>query len=1457
MKPYLDLGRRFALLTDYTTQSLFESGFDSARQSWAQLLEGRFSVVVGRANFGKTTELKAKSQALRCQGRAALYVALHKVLGDDTLEYALDSEDCEAFTAWKSEGGQLFAFVDSLDEASLGTEDGIRRALRRLRNALDRPNADVKWVLSSRPAVLTEDVLELLQAELRTTVYLGSSTKRLDEDESNTALVSEDENDGGTAVPAASSGDITSAAAVTRTKKVASHDQLKLFALLPLDSAGAALYLQSRGDIVNVKATLSSARQYGLASLTESPGGLDILAHIDPAGHPPDCLSHAFEKVVEAVQRQQRADPRELRSGSPPPESLDDAIGRLACASVLCRLPNIEISPHALQHRDGVLSARPIIASILSQRSLEYLLGSCLFIDSGKYQVKFYPEELLPFLAAKHLASLVKSPEHARRLLANFIWRATTGECGVHRVLLPLAGWLSVFSSHCRKEILAVEPQAVAFFGDLRNPEVQLHEATEALESAFERLVLKGDSLGRMHYRLTAENFWQVGKPGLEPTLLRLFETYSADWHAREALLDIAGHARMPIFRDVVLDAHGRDYSKLLDESLDLAYILVLGYDVDLQALGDALKAKPILPESGAANLLVELAWKALDATSMADIAVFQLRSGKSFFSLDWVLTRDVGPTASDIDLYRLVRSLLLRLVANYAGTTKHQAAYREEAQFVELVMKLLALLLQRPSVAPMRAAKLCLVLHRFCREHHDGGADVVQLHDALRANEAVRMALLVGLISPTLGTADSIAKALFGYPPIYPYVEGDELKLGEPGFNDLVHRWSSHLAISAPQPSKRGNRSRIVSKEAKTTLLSMVEGLRDATAENAMCWVAGWLRRTSSSSRCGECNFELFETAAGTEIAQAVRQGLSALWRNQPPTWLEDEPQSTRVLIIAGLQGLHLDLADGSRLPALRESEVRQAIRYAQFEINGYPKWFWKLVEAHEQVAAQELSEILARASHGSVSAEKAEALIRGLTEAPATVQRILAPAVWCSAVENHKWDCHNTEAALTVTVSRFEVVDQSTFETEAWRRMECAFDEEVSGFREPASPPTSEQREDGLRGWNLASERQARNSDAVAWGSFWLLTYPGSFADRWEAWYAWSPAQAARFMFALAAHLGEDRGGRLRNVSDKGSVGLRALQKLYGWIPLVVKEEDDIKREEGRVYSLGVRDHAQSLRDAIVPAIAHAKSEEAYQVLSELLTGASGPKAKYLRYEQFMMREQQHATKPIAQKNYLEFERTFAPPVSSYIEFAMAIESDLLSVKSQIEIGEFSLRRFFNSLNYDRIKTDNHGLALEEDFQALLGSELNHAAAGRYAVTLEPILPEQTRRDVLCQKGSLRATVELKMSKRWTMSDYLTALEHQLKGQYMMSPNSKIGYFVVVLQEDRQWRGTDGEPVEFQKLLAILSEKARQLEIADSSVYLRVIGIDATPRTDFRAARRLNAGDAAAKYSNGSGKV
>ncbi|HVW51597.1 MAG TPA: hypothetical protein VHC91_14565 [Trinickia sp.] len=1430
MRNYLDLDRGFGLLTDYSAEELFSANSLGKRLGWEQVLKGSFSVIVGRANFGKTTELNARAQALRDQGQHAVFVALNQVLGQNDFSEVLSSEDEQAYNAWKEAStDELTLFADSLDEASLGRENGLHLALRRVAKAVKWPNSNICWVLSSRPAVLTPEVLAILQEVFRVSLYPGEKPA----DESPEVASNEPG-----AAKIGALGDIGAVGADSTTERKESKQQhLKIYSLLPLDDYAAARYLSERLGVSDPKATLEAAHQYGLGALREGPGGLDILAYINPAIKPPSSLTEVFERMVEAMQQQQRADPREQRIEGLSPRSLDDAIQRLASASAVCQLPNIELSTDVLRIRDGVLSARAIVASLLAETSLNYLLGSRLFIDSGHHQVKFYPEELLPFLAAKRLTELVKSPEHATRLLANFTWSASTGECGVYGAYLPLAGWLATLNMHCRHELMKIDPQAVAFFGDLRNPSIPLNEAITVVVAAIERLVDGEDSLGRRFFNLTAENYWQAGKEGIESTLLALFEKHRADSHARDALLDIASQAKLDMLRDIVLATHGGDYSKLVHNAKDLLYIVSLGRDDDALELAHALLTTPQLPDSTVSRLLSGLGWRFLNARNIADVVARQFSTGRGGFYISWVLTRDLVETGESNELYALTRGLVLRLIETGKRKAPGGHSYGRDQNFVELLIEFLAVVIKRGELPAYRAAKLCLVLNRFIDKLHYGATDSRELRSALRQSADVRQQLLRGLIHPTDKTPEAIYQAVFVHSSLYETVEGDDKALGEPGFTSLLEQMRTWKAPSSRKSPTHRVRESELDRESKKRLQAIAAGIRDGSEEGALAWIGAWLSRTTRLGRYGECDFSVFEREAGVELSAAVRSGLSILWRRKDPTWDEAQPNTTRYITVAGLQGLYLDLGDGSNLPALSEEEARRAIRYAQFEINGFPRWFWPVVREHEGIALKEFDTILNSARVGPASAYKAETLIRQLDDAPDGIQKGLARTTWDFILKNSQVLEYTSESALKVATSGAGVFDKATFEAEAQKRMLAAYDDALPVLEE--APAAVDELAAKARQELEAkiNEMRRQRANAVVWGVFWLSHYPTAFGQTWESWRARNRRAAEEFMFDLAANLGEDRYGRLNQLAASGSGGLEALMMLYDWVRSVVHEDADPPHDDGQVYSVTARDRAQGLRDALIPAIARARSEKAYSILESLRLRAAPLRAKYFRHLQFTMREEQAARIPVQQADYAKFEADFAPPVTEHQSFAMAVHNDILAIKSQIENGEFSLRRFFSGVAFKHIKTDSEGLALEEDFQMLFGSELNHASANRYTVSLEPILPNSTRRDVLCQVMSYRATVELKMSERWTLRDYVQSLQEQLKGQYMQAPNSKIGFFVVVLQRaNRRWVGPDGKRIKFQDLLLILENKARDLSIGEPALYLRVVGIDATAKENFR---------------------
>lgn len=1092
MGKYLDLNRQFGHLVNYSATELLALSVRGRRLTWDQILKSRFSVIVGRANFGKSVEFKAQSKALRRLGRISIYVALHRVLGEEALEDALEVEDWDAYRHWQETGGEITVFVDSLDEVSLASESGVRKALRSVCKALHWPNSDVKWVLSSRPAVLTDDVLGVLQAELRTTLYAPDKDREeliFDEDEAQEDASIIDDADSG--------DDIESSDATSKLgNKVVEHEQLKIYALLPLDHAAAVLYLTEHVGINQPNDTLLAASQYGLARLADSPGGLDVLGHIDPIQNPPQSLTQVFNRITDAMQEQQRKDPREKRLSTGSPMDFEHAIQTLASASVVCGLPNIELSPAALKYREGVLSAQPIVASLLSESSLQYLLGSRLFIDSGHHQVKLYPDDLLPFLAAKRLAGLVTSPDQAKQLLNNFTWRSTTGECGVYRALLNLAGWLSVFSTHCRKELLEIDPQAVAFFGDLRSPDVPLADAVRALERSVERLVQNGDSIGRLHFTLTAENYWQVIRPGMTTVLARLYQMYGSDWHAKEVLLEIAGRASLDLYRDSVLDAVDRDYVRLLNEPLDLRYILALGRQDDFDALGAAVLKLPQLDESQLARVMTVVAWKGLSAKSIAKLVGQQFARGRGGYSVSWALTGAVAETASDPDLCRLVSSLLSRLVKAQIQPGRDSEQYRTDQKFVELVMDILALLVNRPAIKVSTAVKFCLVLNRYVTKNYYGHASITKLRAALRSHKTIRLALLRALISRTDKTFEGISDA-FSYQSVYPHVEGDEVELGEPAFAELVETWARNASRLKSRPSEVRKRVFVIDRKLKEVLTTELAEIRSGKQVNVFVWVGRWLYDTVQKSRYGDCNFALFEKAAGGEIAGAVREGLSNLWRHRDPTWNESEPHSTYNITIAGLQGLFLDLGDGSAIPQLGEAEVRRAVRYALFEINEFPKWFWGLVNAYLPIATSELKLTLSNAGNGPVSKDKAETLICRLDEASKEIQLQLASDAWDYVLTTPSVGEYTSKMALKVAAAN-GVIDQVAFEQESSRLMAAAFTDSLASRGEVEAASQQELQ----AGPDLINDQDRLRANALTWGGLWLCLYPGTFIKAWQKW-------------------------------------------------------------------------------------------------------------------------------------------------------------------------------------------------------------------------------------------------------------------------------------------------------------------------------------------------------------------
>jgi hypothetical protein len=1419
MPTYFDLKRGFVERPKYNPDELLASEVRGKLLGWDKVLDSRISLVIAPANYGKTTEMRERVAQQRASSKVAVFVALRKLADRGGFEKALEIDERNVYDAWKvAPTVPLTLFVDSLDEASASSVDGIEYLVGDIAREVGWPNGLVRWVISTRPAVLSATVLDTLKSILVVPSVVAVNT---------------------------APGAIGAADSSSSTSESAIDPELRFFSMVSLDSSQAKIYLTSKYPSLDVIALLRVARQLGLSGYATSPGGLDILANIRLDSIPPTSLTEAYQRVVDAVQAKQRTDARIEAAGGANSNDLAQAAQKLASASQVCRLPNIELADDTLVVTDGILSVRAIAGDLLSDRVLRQLLNTQLFNDAGFNQVKFYPDEILPFLGAQRLAGLVQSPEQAHQLVQHFTWKAPTGEQGVYREFLPLMGWLATLNQYCREELLQRDPQALAFFGDLRNSHVQLGAAKAALRESIRRLVDQGDRLGRGVFILTSENFWQAGRPEFTSLLKNLFQQYGSHHWARDALLDIATNSHSDALRMVVLKECGGSYRQLMHRSIDLRYILERGRPEDLAGLAAALKADDTASESLVATLIAQLGWHHLKATEMAALIHKQFRRGGGGFHISYAFDSGLREDASDEQLYALCRALVVRVARLRGGKgSLVGSSGRLEDRYVELATETLGALVSRISFGKhRRVALLCLVMQRFVNVGHIGLSNLADLRHAFRENAPVRLEFLSLIIKSAGQNESKLWTATYGYLSLCEVTAADVETMNSAELKAVVkkHEEAQAAQCATPQPTPRSREERLtVSDGVKKELLDMIEKLRDGSAANALAWIARWLLQTNPSSSYGEVKFDVFEREVGSKIAQAVREGFGKYWRNQPPKFKEGEPGAMYHTTVAGLQGLHLELGEGEHLPTLAAVDVRIALRYAVFEINGYPKWFWPLVKAHQEVACQELTQMVIHANDGAVSLEHAETLLTSLGNASPAIRDKLAPLAWTFILERPKLRDYVVEKVLTIATEVPGVVSQKEFVSTAWAKIKNAF----------SGPMPSEEEK--------AKVVQAERKQSVVWAASWLIGYPTTFRKDLERWLKKTPADARALIFELAAYLGMDRGSKLVRLAKTGDEGVPALSALYKWTMEVVRPEKDNVHTDGESYTPDDRDYAEQLRDALIPTIAAAKSQLAYDVLDQLRLATTEPRASYLRKLQFEMREAQYARPPLAQQKYNHFERSFTADVTDTVSFAMKVHSDLLAVKYDIENGEYSLRRFFTEVVFKRGTTkaekEKEGLALESHFQQLLASELHHHSKDRYSVTVEPHTAEAKRRDVLCSKGSMFVSIELKMSMYWPLEKYVEALDRQLVGQYMRHRNATTGFLVIVLQEKgRNWNDpTTGKKVDFKGLLTMLSNRALELEAKDRRRFLRVIGIDATQPENFRRVKkRTSKKSAAAKNS------
>lgn len=1345
--------------------------------TWVEVLQNNCCVLVGSANSGKTSELRLQATTLRDAKAHACFIAVRELLVGGAVEEALERDEAVALRAWlKTPSEKLYLFVDSIDEAALIGPRDLRTCLRKLVERVAIASENVTWVLSTRPAVLNNDVLNAIDDALGVTVSK-------------------------VAIPSGQGLGIADAAegkTVSRPSSVPTAPTARVFKLFPLTEPQTKTFLKDVLGLPNAAEVIDAADLHGLGHLLVSPGKCRLLSKMDLINNPPVSLEQTYRRSVELHLDAPTSGRSQVVKTTK--EQLETEASRLACASTLCERLNIELPSESDSPSPQALSARAIVRGLLDS-GLLYLLSSDFFEESGHQQVKMQPDDTRFYLAARRLSELIHGREDARKVSQVLGWKAPTGEVGIFAPFIPVAGWLSTLNRYFRIECLELDPQCVAFFGDLRH--LPVADAKVALSAAIQQIA-DGQRIGRGTYNLTSENFWQAGGTELLPHISTLFNENIDNEDVRELLLDITRTARSPILRAKTFTWVGKSYQRILEDVDLLAYFLTVGTATDKARLrSTALKATK-LPERSLRLLIKHCAWSTLDATDITALISHTLGDDDRKFMLGFTLRHEVGPVASTDDLRDLTKRLL-ELVTSSLPADKEETIHEflDTAEWLaETAAELLAELSSRAVADGVVIKSIAALIVKFKIEVLDRDTtstiDIKALHEALRADSPLRTQVVRQLIATHKTTEESKLWRSFFYQQrvVTPTIQ--EARAAKASLlATLIERQTAaedrgrhHVKQVAPKKAIR------TSKEGRKQLIKRKGAIKAGTDIPALSWVAQLLVSTNRTSRYGDVTLEEFQVAYGPELTTAVSEGLKHLWRTQIPRRDEANPRSTYWSTIAGLQGLHLEFMGLEKFPHLKEQELQRALDYGLYEINGVPTWYWNLAVSDVAVSFKFFRQTLKNAQQGEVSAEHAAKVLTLLRDAPSSIQDALADDAW-AAVRAGKLDLHQTANVLSFLVENSHV-SAGAFGLEAQKH----------AFEDPGSPA------------------------AATWAINWMLLDATAFLSGLAKARKQSGKGYDSLISAVATALEEGRGPSYQKLSKHSSAPVDALKALYLELVRVLPREHDNERPEGKPYEVDDRERAQHTRDRLPGLLASARTTAGYLALKDLGDAASTvPERHYMHHLMYQTAEaMQRRPRPMTESEFMEFERTLRPAPGSLEAFAQQVENDILDIQDIVEKGEFSPRRFLATA----VQDVDAGVvkAMEDEFQLYLAGQLAILGRNQYSVSREPQGSDDTRRDVCIALPAQdwRTTLELKVTEGgWTVEDYRNSLRDQLVGLYMRERHTTVGFFIILRQSRRGWIGPTGA-LEYEGLLKLLMDDAFQIEATQPGLRLRVIGIDAT---------------------------
>ena len=515
--------------------------------------------------------------------------------------------------------------------------------------------------------------------------------------------------------------------------------------------------------------------------------------------------------------------------------------------------------------------------------------------------------------------------------------------------------------------------------------------------------------------------------------------------------------------------------------------------------------------------------------------------------------------------------------------------------------------------------------------------------------------------------------------------------------------------------------------------------------------WDQVWLLRDVEGDgfrmdRAQGANWRLLIDEYGEDVAVAYRNAAMRHWRRCAPG-LRSEGARTNSIpwsVVFAMAGLEIEATEVDSFPEhLGVSEVRLALRYIVWELNGFPTWLESMHRAHQEITMEAIeTELFWELTH-TKSGEPMHYILHDLA--------VYSPWLYGSLVEPLlNWLRDNDPPGNDALLHILRILKGG-----------CSSPPELAALAE-------------------AKAMHGRTSEhRPYWYAIWVDANPDTGVDAIANWLSAlgreEGSRAAQNFIVTLMGSGHGAGGppRFNNFLTP-----RHLKRLYVLMHEHIRARDDIDRIGKGVYSPELRDHAQEARNGLFRLLSDIPGKDAYIALTELIEDHPDPARRPWMARRAHARAQADGDiEPWTEEQVHGFSSNLiVTPATQRQLFDLTVQR-VTDLKNWLERGDLS-----PSPTWQRAED-------EREIRNLVAGWLDLRSKGAFTVAQEPELANSQRIDIWLQAAHspLPVPIELKLlDKNWSGPRLCERLANQLVGDYLQDADERCGLMLLF------WKGT-----------------------------------------------------------------